>query len=168
MKKSLYSSEWILVLSLLAIMASLVLIAQVNASRALSTLALDDAKEADVLVTVEGAVGKPGEYLVPSGTTVEQALRKAKPKPWANLQSLPLTKIIEEPLHIAVEELTEITVFVRGAVTEPLELTLPAQARVSDLKSKVSLSKDADKTFFRRKRMLKNREIIEVPKKGLE
>jgi hypothetical protein len=47
-------------------------------------------------------------------------------------------------------------------------LTLPAKSRVSDLKSKVVLSPDADKSYFRRRRWLKNGEKIEVPKKTVE
>lgn len=160
--------EWILVLSLLAVMTSLVLVAQVNASRAFSAIEMESGKEEPIVVTVEGAVSKPGAYSVPSGTTVETVLRKARVKPFANLQTIPLHQIIEAPLHLNVEELAEITVSVCGAVVEPLDIVLPARARISDLKSKVSLSKEADKTFFRRRRMLKNGEKIEVPKKDVE
>ena len=149
-------------------MTSLVLVAQVNASRASASIAVEDVKAEPVVVTVEGAVSKPGAYPVQPGTTVETVLRKARLKPFANVQNLPLHQIIEAPLHLKVEELAEITVFVCGAVTEPLEIVLPARARVSDLKSKVSLSDEADKTFFRRRRMLKHGEKIEIPKKDVE
>ncbi|OGN64853.1 MAG: hypothetical protein A3E80_01870 [Chlamydiae bacterium RIFCSPHIGHO2_12_FULL_49_9] len=61
-----------------------------------------------------------------------------------------------------------VTVIVRGAVEEPLEVALPKGARISDLKSKVALKKDADKAFFKRRRLLKNGEIVLVPKKSVE
>ncbi len=64
--------------------------------------------------------------------------------------------------------LTEITVHVRGAVLEPAQLKMPVQSRICDLKSKISLASNADRTFFRRKKRLKNGEIIEVPKKTVE
>lgn len=120
------------------------------------------------MVTIEGAVAKPGEYWLPSGTTVAQALRKARLKPFADIQALPLKQIIEEPLHLRVEEFTEVVVSVRGAVEKPLDLTLPTGTRVCDLKSKIILTRDADKSFFRRRKLLKNGDIIEVPKKDVE
>lgn len=166
MKKSLQSSEWVLVVSLLIIMTSLVVIAKVNAYRAASTLSAKELQIEEILVTVSGAVAKPGEYRVPAGTLVEAVLRKARPKPYANLKDLPTT--VEAPLNLFVDELREITVFVQGAVQEPMQLTLPAKSRVSDLKSKVVLSAEADKRFFRRRRMLKEGEKIEVPKKTVE
>jgi hypothetical protein len=80
---------------------------------------------------------------------------------------LPLDQVIEEPLHLVVEEFSEIVVRIKGAAT-PVELRVPTGSRISDLKSKVSLTAEADKAFFRRKRLLKNGEIIEVPKKTVE
>ncbi len=168
MKKSAQPSEWIVVGSLFAIMCSLLLIAKVNAYRATFSFPPDDPKQEEIMVTISGAVAKPGNYPVSAGTPVEEVVHKARPKPWANLQKIPLKQLIEKPLYIDVETLSVITVSVRGAVTTPLEITLPAKSRVCDLKSKVSLTAEADKTFFRRKRMLKNGEIIEVPKKTVE
>lgn len=168
MKKSLTSSEWILVASLILIMASLVVIAKVNAHRASSTLAIEDLEPEEILVTIEGAVAKPGTYSVPSGTTMESALRKARPKANANLKVLPLQQLIEAPLHLTLQELTEIAVSIRGAIAEPVEITLPAHSRICDLKSKVSFTTETDKRFFRRRRVLKDGEVVEVPKKTVE
>jgi hypothetical protein len=168
MKKFLHSSEWFLVASLLIIMSSLVLIAKVNTARLDPILELKEVEKVSVLVTVEGAVSKPGEYLIESGTTVGEVLRKARPKPWADLQKVNPSEIIESPRNIKVEELTEITVNVQGAVAQSVEIKLPARSRICDLKSKVSLAPRADKTFFRRRRLLKNGEIIDVPNKTVE
>lgn len=168
MKKSLQSSEWVLVGSLLLVMASLTVVAKVNAYRAATTLSSKDLQIEEILVTVSGAVNRPGEYRVAAGTLVEAVLKKARPKACANLKALLTKQPIEEALDLFVEELAEITVFVGGAVQEPVELTLPAQSRVSDLKSKVVLSADADRAYFRRRRVLKDGEKIEVPKKTVE
>lgn len=70
-----------------------------------------------------------------------------------------IRKVAEEP------EPTEITVWVKGAVKESVELILPVDSRICDLKAKINLSDDADKRFFRRRKRLKNREEIWVPKK---
>ncbi|HSX26983.1 MAG TPA: SLBB domain-containing protein [Chlamydiales bacterium] len=168
MKQSVQSSEWVLVGSLLLIMASLVVISKVNVYRAASTLALNEIEVKEILVTVKGAVAKPGAYRVLEGTLLETVLRKARPWPHANLKALPLKRPLEGESEIVVEELAEITVYVDGAVEKRVELTLPAKSRVSDLKSKVVLSEDADKSYFRRRRWLKDGEKIEVPKKTVE
>jgi DNA uptake protein ComE-like DNA-binding protein len=102
-------SEWVLVGSLLAILASLVLIAKVSAYRA------------QALIT-------------------------------------PFEKTKGE----------EILVTVQGAVLEPVRLTMSPGSRICDLKEKVSLTADADRTFFRRKKRLQDGVIIEVPKKTVE
>jgi DNA uptake protein ComE-like DNA-binding protein len=165
MKKTLQSSEWALVLSLIAIMASLVVISKVNTSRAGSMLAIKEFEKEAVLVTVTGAVSKPGSYLVPAGSTLAVALKKARPTMWADLKSLSVSQIVEAPLNIEVGELKEVIVRVEGAVIEPVQITMPVKSRVSDLLSKISLSPEADKRFFKSKRMLKNGVVIDVPKK---
>jgi DNA uptake protein ComE-like DNA-binding protein len=149
-------------------MVSLALIAKVNVYRASSTLPLQELQAKDILVSISGAVKKPGAYRVAAGTPLEAVLKKAKPLPHAKLEGLPFQEPVESAKEIFVEELSEIVVFVSGAVQEPGELTLPAKSRVSDLKSKVVLSPDADKSYFRRRRWLKNGEKIEVPKKTVE
>lgn len=75
---------------------------------------------------------------------------------------------LEEAEELVVEELTELKVLVRGAVVDPGSITMPLGARICDLKSKVILKDEADKTFFKRRRLLRNGEIIEVPKKSIE
>ena len=166
--KSLPSSEWLLVASLLAVMGSLLLIARVNAHRAASSVNLVEWKQEEILVTISGAVSKPGEHKVLPGTTVAEVLRKARPKSWAKLGTLPLDEVIESPLQLHVEELSEIKIFVKGAIAEPVEITVPAKSRICDLKSKLSFTSETDLRFFRRKRRLKEGEIIEVPKKTVE
>ncbi len=166
MKSSLPSSEWVLVGSLLLVMISLVLIAKVNAHRACSIL--EQTGPTEVLVGVDGAVVKPGEYEVPVGTTIGSVLRKARPKANANLKIIPLNQPIEVATRLMVQELTEITVSVRGAVVEEKEIVLPVGSRICDLKSKVLCTAEADRRFFRRKKLLKDGQVLEVPKKTVE
>ena len=168
MKKSLQSSEWFLVSSLLLIMASLILISKMSASRAASHISLNEPRQKEILVTIEGAVKKPGTYSFAVGSSIEEILKKAKPQPSADLKDLLLLGTIEKECLITVGELSEITVSVLGAVVEPLKLTLPVGSRICDLRSKIILTQDAEKSFFRRKKKLKNGEIIRVPKKTVE
>ncbi len=166
--KSLSSSEWTLLGLFLVILVSLVVISKINSSRAADTLGKIKENQAQILVTVEGAVKKSGEYWVPEGTPVEAVLRKAGVKPNAYLKTLPLKKVVDAPLHLQVEELKEIRVSVGGAIAGPLELVLPVGSRICDLKSKVGFTSETDKTFFRRKKLLRNGDKIEVPKKTVE
>ncbi|PIS02605.1 MAG: hypothetical protein COT85_04800 [Chlamydiae bacterium CG10_big_fil_rev_8_21_14_0_10_42_34] len=168
MKKSLPSSEWILVLSLMVVMGALVFISKVNVYRYASSLIQVEESQEMILVRISGAVTKPGEYLVPAGMRVVDVLKKSRPKPWADLAGVSPKELVESPLDIKVKELAEITVTVCGAVTKPQEITLSARSRLSDLKSKISFEKDADKSVFRRRRVLRNGEKIDVPKKTVE
>lgn len=150
------------------IMASLAVISKVNVYRAASTIDSKDCQIENILIAVSGAVKKPGEYRVAAGTPLAAVLRKARPLSQANLMGLDLGSPMESSRDVFIPELSEITVFVSGAVLAPVALTLPVASRVSDLKSKVALSADADKSYFRRRRRLKNGEKIVVPKKTVE
>lgn len=162
MKNSLKRSEWLLIGSFLLILGSLFLVSKVNAVWAETTLQETEI-ETFIEIAVDGAVSKPGKYTVPAGTPVLEAVKKARPKPFADLKNL------QGPVHsamiIRVEELKEIVVQVKGAVEQPVELVMPVKSRISDLKSKITLTPEADKAFFRRRRLLKNGEVVEVPKK---
>lgn len=168
-KKSLQSSEWLLVGSLLAILASLVLVAKINlylASETLSNFHLEPEKLIDV--TISGAVLKPGVYQVSQGTLLENALKKARPKKNACLKKIDGKQMVETPLDVVLEELSEIVVSVEGAVEETAEVRLEPGARICDLKSKIRLTEEADRRFLKRRRILKDGEKITIPKKSVE
>jgi hypothetical protein len=168
MKSSLGPSEWPLVLSLLFIIAALIVVAKINAYRASAAIAERALDREEIVVKVTGAVIKPGEYRIEPGTELGVVLRKARPKINANLQGILMGEQIVEPREIYVEELSEIAVWVQGEVVEPVKIVMPADARISDLRSKISLTEEAEKTFFKSRKRLKNGEIIEVPKKKVE
>jgi hypothetical protein len=146
-------------------MSSLVLVAKFNAMRVATMLEL---VEEEVVVRVEGAVKRPGEYRVAMGTPLEQVLKKAKPFLEADLRGLSLKENIVDSKTIAIERLKTVIVWVTGAVVEEGEIELPVGSRISDLKGKIELKEEADKSFLKRKRKLKNGEKIEVPKKTVE
>ena len=167
-KKPIQSTEWLLVSSLLLIMASLVLISKVNAYRTASALSEKDFQVERVAVTVEGAVANPGKFYVPSGSSVGSVLKKARPLRDADLQNIFESQLVEQDVTFKVEKLSELTVSVSGAVELPVELKLPLGSRICDLKSKLKLTPEADKTYFRRRKLLINGQQIEVPKKSVE
>ncbi len=168
-KKSLQSSEWLLVGSLLAILASLVLVAKINlylSSETLSNFHLEPEKLIEI--SISGAVHKPGIYQISQGMPLEKALKKARPKKNACLKKLDLEQKVETPLQVVLEELSEIVVTIEGAVEEAVELRLEPGARICDLKSKIRLTEEADRRFFKRRRILKDGEKITIPKKSVE
>ena len=165
---SLRPFEWILAATLIIFIAALVLIAKINSYRASTAISAATLLPEEILVTIDGAVKKPGQYMIRAGGTIEHALRKAKPTVTADLKALPLKELIENPLHISVPELKEIRVFVAGAIAEPVELRLPPGSRICDLRSKVIFTNETEKAFFRRRKLLKNGDRIEAPKKTVE
>lgn len=168
MKYSLARSEWSFLAIFFLIMATFAILAKINVRRAADTLERLSPERAEILVTIEGAVKRPGTFVVKEGTPVNAILRKAQPKQYADLRKIPTKELIVRPSSWVIPELKEIHVFVEGAVLAPCELTMPLGSRVSDLKSKLLCTSDADKSFFKKKRLLKEGEKIEVPKKPLE
>lgn len=166
MKILLSAAEWTLLSVFAIIMASLVFISKFNAIRAADAIGKIPEEQIQILVTIDGAVKKPGQYLVAEGAPAIAAIRKAKPSPWADLKAF--KEPIMSPLHIHVPELKEIRVHVAGEITAPAELVLAVGSRICDLKSKIGFTSETDKTFFRRKRRLRDGEKIEVPKKKVE
>ncbi|MBX7067251.1 MAG: SLBB domain-containing protein [Parachlamydiales bacterium] len=165
MSQSLRNSEWTLLAILAIIMAGLIAISKINAARASIAIGEIEERQVQILVTIDGAVKKAGQYSVAEGTPVSAALKRARPTPWADLKAMPLKELIMAPAHLTVPELKEIRVSVSGAVSEPADLVLPVGSRIADLKSKIGFTEETDKTYFRRRRLLRDREKIVVPKK---
>jgi len=116
-----------------------------------------------ISIEISGAVGKPGLYTVPQGSTLSTVLRKVKLKPLADLFGFELGRALDESCSIEIPMLKEITIEVSGCVKKNVRLTLAAGSRICDLKNLIVLTEEADRTFLKRKRLLKNREVIEVP-----
>lgn len=162
------SSEWILLAIFLIFGGSLAVIAKVNVARVKESIAEIPLEPVEFLVTIEGAVKKPGSYSIREGTPLSAVLRKAGVRPDANLRALDPNAVVQGPLRFRVEPLQEIRVWVEGAVLEPLELMLPVGSRICNLRSKISCTEEADLRFFRRRKMLKDGDKIWVPKKTVE
>ena len=168
MKESLSSSEWTLLALFFVFIASLIGIAKVNVYRAQDRIGKIANEKTEVIITISGAVKKPGDYLVPVGITLEKALKKSRPTPYADLKGVPIKKIIESPLCVNIEELKEVRVGVSGAVLEVVEVVMPVGSRICDLKSKIDFTNDTDKSYFRSRKLLRDGDKIVVPKKTVE
>lgn len=149
-------AEWLLTFSLLLIIGSLFAIAKIH------TLWFETALASEVVdVTIEGWVAKPGVYSVHIGIPLSEVLRKASPKPLADLKGIAPGARVTTPLNLRIEQIVELTLHLKGAVIELGPLKVPPGTRVCDLKQYKSL--DADPAFFRKRRRLKDGEVVTVP-----
>ena len=112
-------------------------------------------------VTIEGCVAKPGVYSVHIGTPLSEVLRKANPKPLADLKEIAPGARVTAPLSLRIEQITELTICLEGAVVAPGPFKVPPGTRICDLKKYKSI--DADPTFFRKRRRLKEGEVVVIP-----
>lgn len=151
--------------SLILIFASLLLISHFHQHRKkLLISAVEESVECHIDIGIIGEVSRPGVYSVVPGTRIGDLIKKSRPKRYADLSFIDLDSPAVVACELIVPQLKELTVQIEGAVAEPLTLTMPIGSRISDLKSKIQSEKDADLGFFKRRRLLKNREIITIPR----
>jgi SLBB domain-containing protein len=166
LKKSLEASEWILSLSLILILASLFTITRFHEHRKKNKLiACASVAVRPVEIAISGEVAHPGVFSALPGTRIGDLVKKSCPKRFADLTGIDLDSPVEKALELAIPRLSELSVRIEGAVTAPIELKVPAGSRICDLKPKIECSGDANLQFFKKRRLLKNGEIIYVPKK---
>lgn len=158
----LRSSEWILTGSLFLLLLSLLAIAKIKATQVGDPL---ERKIVTLDVSIDGHVKKPGVYAVARGTPIGEALKKAHPKKFADLRAIPLKDPISHPLCLHVEPLRELTVQVVGAIENPGQFRVAPGTRIADLKKFLSLAANADRAYFKKKRMVQDGETIKIPQK---
>ena len=165
MKESLKTSEWLLISTFLILLASLAVYARLAKGKMGQPVSVEIAQvEESVSIAISGAVAKPGVYAAKVGSPLRVVVNKSRPLKFADLKSLDLERRIEDSFELIINELSEISVRVQGAVAEPVELRVPAGSRVSDLKSKVILLEDADPKILKSRRVLRDGEVVEIPK----
>lgn len=162
-QRTLKLSEWLFLLTVLFSLTSFLIIAKSTSFR--SALAVANQKEALVSVEIRGAVYKPGVFEIEQGASLGEVLKKARPKPLADCAALDMGQTINQPLVVEVCEAKEVTVEIKGWVKEGLTLTIPAGTRVCDLKNFLELLDDTDRTFFKSRKLLRNGDVISIPKR---
>ena len=133
---TLQNSEWVLVSVLLIFLASFVFIARYHEHRRAIQLQQFSWQEArPISVSIEGAVLKPGSYLVASGTLLGEALKKSRPKRFANFRELDLDQVLESDCSLIIEELSTLKIKVSSDVNGIFkELEVPPGTRICDLR----------------------------------
>ncbi len=158
---SLKKSEWVFLFPLVILIVTFVVIAKSSSFRSLSSE--NQKKDSLVSVEVDGCVYRPGVYEVPEGSLLGGVVRKARPKPLADLGEIDLMQIVERSCKIEVPMHKEICIDVRGCVEQEVRLVLPAGSRVCDLKKLVVLSEGADQACLRSRKILRNLDVLVIP-----
>jgi hypothetical protein len=160
----LRSSEWALAGSFFLILLSLFAIAKIQVWR--YSIGTASAPVVLVQVSIEGFVEKPDIYEFPIGTPMEEILRKACPKRFANLRSIDLKSPLTTSLQLKLEPLRSLQVHVTGAVASAETIEVEPGTRICQLKQKIQLSDEADLAFFKKRKILSDGDVIYVPSKG--
>ena len=114
-------------------------------------------------VWIQGEVKKPGQYEFVEGSPLKELLFLAKPLKYALIDEGMLNRILKDEDCIEIERRAAIQCKIHGAVAQPDVYFLPIGTRICDLKKIVVLQKNADKKFFKSKRLISNNESIKIP-----
>lgn len=117
----------------------------------------------EIWVEISGHVLRPGKYKMNSNDSLGSVIRKAKPKSFADLSNIDCSAAVFENRSIEIHPYETIRIRVAGCVREILDLEVTPGFRICDLKGKVDLTPDADRTFLRKRRVLQNGEVVEIP-----
>lgn len=123
-------------------------------------------RKPEVWADIKGHVKRPGKYKLRPGENLGSALRKAAPKPFADLSCIDGSAIPQADRQIEILALQKIRVRVTGCVKEELSLELKPGCRISDLRGRVALSGDAEPKFLKKRRLLKDGETVEIPQRA--
>ena len=115
-------------------------------------------------VHVVGAVEKT-ELALPMGATVDDALSRIDINERAEVSELDGSRRLINGEILVIPYVGTTTVYVTGAVIEPLVVVLEKNAKPRDVLEHVQLQDDADKALFLRRRTVRNGTVIDIKKK---
>lgn len=159
----LRAAEWALAGSMLLILFSLFIIAKIQANQC--SKGTESISIVLVTIHISGFVDNPGIFEVARGTPLEEVLRKARPKRFANLRALDPSLILSNSMELTIEPLQSLRVQIQGAVKKTEWIEIDPGTRICQLKQIVSLSEEADLTFFKKRRLLSDGEVLVIPGK---
>jgi hypothetical protein len=65
---------------------------------------------------------------------------------------------------MSAEQADRVTVTIIGAVRQETSVNLSAGSRICDLQNHIDLADDADLRFFKRRKLLQNHDVVQVPR----
>lgn len=157
--------EWLAIIAIVGVIAGLTCLTSFQdnaASRiAKATWPETSAKGFDVLI--HGAVRYPGIYHVESSIKLQDLLALAEVHPEADLRRFRLDQLVKRGRTIRVPLRQMIKVHLKGAVDAEQTLTVPKGTKMEELMGLISYDKNADQQALKKKRRLKDNEVILVP-----
>lgn len=158
--------EWIIIFLIIVLMLSLAVVTHLRDQDPLPETGHAFSLYSDTYkVTISGAVSKPDTYILKKGATLKVLLDLAEPLPNADLSKVNLKRKLkdEETFYIPSKKL--ITVYLEGAVANQGPLHLYEGSSLQDLLQNVEFLPNADKRSLKKKRILKDEEIVVIPAK---
>jgi hypothetical protein len=156
--------EWLIVVLIVALMLTLTVVTWVWEDSSLPATSGEHILYSNkIKVSVLGAVEKPGSYTLKKGDTLRDLLLLAQPLPHADMSKLKSSARLKNKQEILVPSHAVITVYVEGAVLYPGPVQVLKETKLSDLGAHVQLLPHADLSVLKKKRRLKNDELIYIP-----
>lgn len=117
----------------------------------------------EIDVFIEGEVEYPGQHRVKRGSIVSDLIALAVPTSDADLSNIKSDKKLRKSQVVRVPS-KYMTVYLEGAVVTPGPIKLSRGSQLQDLISLVLFEEGADIEKLRKKRLLKDKEVITVSK----
>ena len=158
--------EWVIVSLLVIAFLTLALVTQFKQAAPLppvqnSHLLVDDS----IVVTIKGAITRPGDYSFKRGARLKELLAQAEPLPEADLESIKSNSKMRDGQIIKIASQRWITIQVEGAVESPGAMRVKHGTNRNELIEQLSLLPEADVSKLQTKRLLRNGEVLQVPVK---
>lgn len=162
--------EWCMILLFCAILLTLAGFALGGQKQIPAPPPTPEIKATVLQVKVEGQVAKPGLYSLPPNTSLKELVKLVEPLPSADLSQLRWRCRLRDGQTIHIPERQWITIQVTGAVQESGPLKILSGTRWCELTAEqLQVSSNADmKSLRRKRRFLKEGDLIEVPTKTSE
>jgi hypothetical protein len=161
--------EWLAIVVLLSVIATLISIAllnrphidmSINNANAVFCQSSGDA----IQVSIDGAVAHPDTYVMKKGATLRELFAIAEPLPEARLNRFHLDRTLADGESLFIGKQKMVTVYIQGAVKTPQTLIVRQGTPMCDLEALVTLEEDAKVSFLHKKRKLKDGETITIPR----
>lgn len=167
MKPKLPVHEWIAIWAIISLLFTITLITAVfnNSSTEVPTDPPHLLIAENIEIVIEGAVENPGCYQVKRGSRVEDILALGKPLPDADIRRLKLKAKVRDGQFIRIPRYQMITVFLEGEVKNPGALQVRKGTKLNDLLTMLEWPEEADLRTLKKKRNLKDQEVIKVSSK---
>lgn len=166
MENKLPVHEWLIVVLLIAVLASIISITSFKSRfSSSSTQSVHYILSPTIQVHVEGAVQRPGVFTLNRGSRLQDVLELAGPLPEANIKSLKRNKVLQDGQVVTISPKKMITIFLEGLVESPGPVEVLEGTQVQDLLQQITFLPQADLKALKKKRQLKDQEMIYVTSK---